>query len=85
MILIGWYCLAWPEAPLSDPYWDRLPNRTSFGYALGAIFLGGGVLFLCHGLAGLDRFRRPAHVGETVGGFLMVGGFAYVFWTLMTL
>lgn len=82
MLSIGAYCFLWPEAPLEDAFFDRLPDRTRFGYGLAAMFGGSGILFSFEAVGSGDRFRELAHLGRMVGGLLTAGGFIYVFWTI---
>ncbi len=80
MLCLGCYGFAFPHALLADRFWDRLPDRTTFGYAIGAIFLGGGILFLLDALSARGLANGPLRLGTMIGSFSLTCGFLYVFW-----
>jgi len=77
----GLLCLYAPEEMLSDPGWDSIPNKTNFGFACGAIFCGGGIVFHADGYWRPKGYHKVSMCGQLLGVSLVLAGFAYVLWT----
>jgi len=77
---MGLLCFVAPEEMLNDPGWKFVPNKTNFGRACGAIFLGGAIVFHAHFFWKPKGYRKFSTCGLLLGAVLILTGWAYVLW-----